>query len=515
MTIDRHHAVRGVASAVVGLLASVASPSTARAQAARILHDIAPGDAGHAAFGGSAASHDGYVYFPASGAYWKTDGTTAGTTKVVTVTNASNIAALNGSIYYFDGALRRIDGTTSTLVTTSCDGCSPESAVVAGNALFFDGQEFPSTSWTVMRFDATDAGPTRVPGSFGKSSDAEPNPGPFIASNGAAYFLALKTRALYSSAGALTAVDGGSMPIGITEPVDVSGTVFFAADKALWKVSGTVAQMVKSFPTTDRPTILRAYKGQCFFMGHDDGGYELWRSDGTTAGTVRVKDVHPSGSAYPRDMVEMGGLLYFTADDGVHGRELWRTDGTEAGTALVKDVTPGPDPTFDSSSPRSDLRSLAAYRGAVVWARNHRVIWKSDGTEAGTTLVQDLTPVYATSFAFGVGINEHFVFAAYSPDHGHEPWVLDLAEFALPTSNDAGVTTDAGDAGARSGAGGPGGGGGAATPNEDDGSGSSDAGGCGCRVEDVARGGAGSSLAGLFAVALVARLRSRRRRPQT
>ena len=42
------------------------------------------------------------------------------------------------------------------------------------------------------------------------------------------------------------------------------------------------------------------------------------------------------------DLGDVGGTLFFTADDGIHGRELWTSDGTEEGTVLVKDIDPGP-----------------------------------------------------------------------------------------------------------------------------------------------------------------------------
>ena len=46
----------------------------------------------------------------------------------------------------------------------------------------------------------------------------------------------------------------------------------------------------------------------------------------------------PSNPTY---LTDVGGTLFFTADDGTHGQELWKSDGTKAGTVLVKDINPG------------------------------------------------------------------------------------------------------------------------------------------------------------------------------
>ena len=60
-------------------------------------------------------------------------------------------------------------------------------------------------------------------------------------------------------------------------------------------------------------------------------GFELWKSDGTAAGTVRVKDIYPGsvGSA-PGGLTNVNGTLYFVATDATRGSELWKSNGTDA-----------------------------------------------------------------------------------------------------------------------------------------------------------------------------------------
>ena len=127
-----------------------------------------------------------------------------------------------------------------------------------------------------------------------------------------------------------------------------------------------------------------------YFRANDGtNGSELWRSDGTDAGTYIVKDIFAgAGSSNPQQFRVLGNSVFFSADDGVNGRELWKTDGTEAGTVLVCDIEIGAGSSFPSD--------FKAYGSLLIFAANTTAfgveLWKTDGTLAGTVLVKDIYP---------------------------------------------------------------------------------------------------------------------------
>lgn len=128
-------------------------------------------------------------------------------------------------------------------------------------------------------------------------------------------------------------------------------------------------------------------------------GEELWSSDGTTAGTVLIKDIYPG---FTGSSLKMMGLLnnnyYFFANDGVNGNELWKTDGTTKGTMLVKNFASGALGVVGAESCNGKVIGNQLFF-VVALANNQWNLWKTDGTDAGTEQLTSFT----YNFSGGVG----------------------------------------------------------------------------------------------------------------
>src|SRR3972149_434970 len=153
--------------------------------------------------------------------------------------------------------------------------------------------------------------------------------------------------------------------------ITINGVTFFVATTVdngveLWKTDGTAVgtEMVKDIQSgngSSSPNNLTNVNGTLFFSASQSGyGTELWKSDGTEDGTVMVKDIYPTGFSSilttPSQFAVLGSTVYFMAQDGTNGYELWKSDGTDAGTVMVKDIYSG-----TSSSNPITLTALVEY----------------------------------------------------------------------------------------------------------------------------------------------------------
>ncbi len=151
-------------------------------------------------------------------------------------------------------------------------------------------------------------------------------------------------------------------------------TLFFVADApnlgselfAIDAAAPTTIRLVRDIDAgagSSNPYYLTPFGNRVLFSATlPSRGREPWISDGTSAGTTRLRDIgsRAIGSG-PGDFVVDGNRAFFVATDATAGREIWSTDGTSAGTNLWLDVAPG----TASSSP-AELTLLRSLTGTSL-----------------------------------------------------------------------------------------------------------------------------------------------------
>ena len=312
-------------------------------------------------------------------------------------------AVVQQGICYFSGnrwdtgtELWRSDGTLAGThlvrdLVLGATGSNPQFLVGNGTLLFF------TANGGVWRSDGTEAG-TFLIGTQSPSYDAPPG----VA--GSRVVWATQSGLNYLLWGS----DGQTLPpvLLMTTPrlrgfATSGGFAWFAAGDAasgweLWRTDGTAAGTAM-IDTAPGPTGIEPQQlcsdgaGGLWFSGYDStAGRELWHSDGTAAGTARVADIQPGllGSS-PVSLCAFGNRVMFAAQ-GSSGVELYVSDGTAGGTAMVLDIAPG-----SAGSAPSHMLAVPAL-GRVFFSADDttagREPWSSDGTAAGTWRLADIEP---------------------------------------------------------------------------------------------------------------------------
>ena len=173
--------------------------------------------------------------------------------------------------------------------------------------------------------------------------------------------------------------------------------------------------------------------GTVFFRASDHvlDNDELWKTDGTTVGTVKVKEINSdiTEGSIPQHFIDADGTLYFWAFDGVDSG-LWKSDGTEAGTVLIKEFTsvfpsgtgfndPGyTQVTYEPGIGEGGIYYFTFFNiyadGVLTYEHE---LWRTDGTEAGTfrLLHYEATQNGVANIGPQIALNGNVFFGAYDP----------------------------------------------------------------------------------------------------
>ncbi|MBA4850567.1 3-coathanger stack domain-containing protein [Emticicia sp. BO119] len=324
-----------------------------------------------------------YIFWYVNGEIWKSDGTISGTVKVKDgLPSCNNLVNLNG-ILVFTGEddLWRSDGTTGGTYKIK-DDIVPyvlERTAVYNGYLYFMGGNAISNFTTVWRTDGTTTGTTEIPNGGYKPLG----------------FNVINNKLIYSAF--------------ITYPnCETNDSGFIRVIVQMDGSNVTVLTPVNCIPSNpfgwnnfeSTSKFFKAgnylyFKGGISIVG-GFGSTNLFRTDGTVAGTIKLTNFIPSSlnegldnSFWDGSMENDFGfdnIFLFPARTSNEGIELWRSDGTAIGTYLLKDFIIG----AEASNPK-EFRTINGltyfYAKSVTYGME---LWKSDGTANGTQLVEQL-----------------------------------------------------------------------------------------------------------------------------
>jgi ELWxxDGT repeat protein len=164
---------------------------------------------------------------------------------------------------------------------------------------------------------------------------------------------------------------------------------------------------------------------QLFFIANDGAGSDIWKTDGTTSGTIKAVDV-PFQSI--EDLTDVNGTMYFEHDSVSSDyydayTELWKTQGTPATTQLVKD--------FDYNYQVNTLYYFQSFNGKLYFIHETKEgtnLMFSDGTSAGTQVVTEVMSGEESFFLDMIKFRNYLV------------WVTETQGFVRPIMKSDGTT---------------------------------------------------------------------------
>lgn len=253
-----------------------------------------------------------------------------------------------------------------------------------------------------------------------------------MGSRGAYILEALEVRRLLA-AQLVADIDASAASSSPRELVSTSSFLYFSAldtaeHRQLYASDGVNTFRVRDLSPSfdfDGPERLTAVGDTVYFWDRGSTSADLWKTDGTAGGTVKLKTFTTSSSAPYNEappLAVLGNTVYFSISTTAYGKEVWKTDGTAVGTEMVKDVRSG--------TTSSEASYLTAFKGEV-WFLSSSVsagyvnLYKTNGTSAGTTLVKQVRMWQALSESWMAATTDRLFFAAGDSSTGVALWSSD------------------------------------------------------------------------------------------